>query len=87
MFINGLHRKSNEKCGFIAAPTDVHFVLMCHIMAKNDQFLHDQGRIFQNIDECSRKMVIAVQVKNLTKKDLTATDEVENPKNPSKTTD
>ena len=51
MFINGLHRKSNEKCGFIAALTDVHFVLMCHIMAKNDQFLHDQGRIFQNIDE------------------------------------
>ena len=55
MFINGLHRKSNEKCGFIAAPTDVHFVLMCHIMAKNDQFLRDQGRIFQNIDECSEK--------------------------------
>lgn len=39
-------RKSNEKCGFIAAPTDVHFVLMCHILVKNDQFVDDQIDLF-----------------------------------------
>ena len=50
-----LFRKSNEKCGFIAAPTDVHFVLMCHIMARNDQFVNDQGKIFYRIVNDNRK--------------------------------
>ena len=45
------------------------------------------GKDFPKYRRVLRKMVIAVQVKNLTKKDLTATDEVENPKNPSKATD
>ena len=35
-----LLRKSNED--FIAAPTDVHFVLICHVLAGNGQFFHDQ---------------------------------------------
>ena len=39
-----LLRKSNDS--FIAAPIDVHFVLICHIKAKNDQFCHDQEKCF-----------------------------------------
>ena len=41
-----LLRKSNEN--FIAAPVDVHFVLLCHIMDRN--FAHDQF-VFQMITE------------------------------------
>ena len=51
-----LLRRSDEKCGFIAAPTDVHFVLMCHILAKNGQFVDDQEKGFsKDINECIEK--------------------------------
>ena len=48
---------------------------MCHIMAENDQFVHDQEKTFLRIiDECIEKMVKVVhhgvQVENLAKKDL-----------------
>ena len=43
---------------------------MCHILAKNDQFLLDQGKVFQaRIDMCIENGH-SVLVENLTKKDL-----------------